>query len=883
MDTRKPKLDDMIDAMQADMPDAAEFAAAAARVRQQLAESAAPPAASAADACIRDCAGFRNLIPAYRDGSLPAARRTLFEDHIRNCVACRKAVWQTTESSATPAVRRPVAFSPRWALAAAAVLLLALAIPLVLYLNPFASRAEATAVVDRVDGRLFVVQDGRIQPVAAGVTIPAGQTIRTARGTRAILSLADGSRLEMNERAELAVNGRADGTAVGLRHGSVIVRAARQTAGHHLFVDTTDCQVSVKGTVFSVTSGAKGSRVSVLEGEVWVDHGGQTSKLFPGHQVTTHASIRPAALAREVGWSLEADQYQALLRQVADTSRQLLQSVTNVPLRFDPRLAALLPEDTVIVAALPNVSEELADAGDTFFQSIRSNPELAAALARELSDTELNEVVGVLQRFRALGAHLGDEVVVGAWDLEDEHPGIVLLAEVKDAASLRGMLADEISRLNSQTGREVPVILVDDPALLPATGVEALYVLVTADHLFVSSAPEALRQCTAAAAAGTGSFLQSAFGAQIAQSYADGAAWLFAADLAGLRLEDATVDPATHELLGFQDVRYLVVEQKTVADQPQLRLAVSFAGERRGIPSWLGEPGAMGTLDFVSPDAYAAACVLAKEPRAIVDELFDILATVQPEDLEEFLKFEDETGLSLRDDLAAPLGGEFLLAVDGPVLPNPAWKLVLLVDDPARFQGSLERLIEAINGKLAAEGKATLSIRRDELSGDTYYTVASADSAVTVHYSFHDGYLIMAPERALITQAIANRINGYTLPQSADFQAALPTDRYTQFSAVVYHNAQKLAGSLAGIVPERTGDMSADELQQVRDFLLQLKPMLFCAYGEPDRIVLTGTGLMSLNPADWAKFASPDRLMKARPQSGKVPADPRPRPKRLTL
>ncbi len=882
MNTRKPKLDDLIDAMQADMPDAAEFAAASARVRQQLEAAAAPPAAIADDACIRNCADFRRLIPAYRDGSLSAGRRALVEDHLRNCVPCRKAAWQSAAPASAQPVRRPVALSPRWALAAAAVLLLALAIPLFLYLNPFADRAGATAVVDTVNGHLFTVRDGRVQPVAAGATIPPGQAVRTARGARAILTLADGSRVEMNERAELAVNGRSDGAAVDLRHGSVIVRAARQSEGHRLFVDTADCQVSVKGTVFSVTSGPKGSRVSVLEGEVWVDHDGRTNKLFPGHQVTTHVSIRPVALAREVGWSLEADQYQALLQQVADTSHQLLQTVTNVPLRFDPRLAAMLPEDTVIVAAVPNISSQLADAGDTFFQSIRSNPELAAALNRELSDAEMDEVFALIQRCRTLGAHLGDEVVVGVWDIEDEQPGVVLLAEVKDAATLRAALADEINRLDNLAGREVPVILVDDPALLPAAGVEALYVLITADHLFVSSEPEAVRQC-AASAAGPGHFLESAFGAQVAQSYADGVAWLFAADLAGIQKEHASDNPAERELLGFQDVRYLVAEQKTVSDQPQLRLAVGFAGERRGIPSWLGNPGSMGTLDFVSPDAYAAACVLAKEPRAIVDELLGILATLNPEDLQEFLKFEDETGLSIREDLAAPLGGEFLLAVDGPVLPKPAWKLVLLVDDPARFQLSLERLAEAINRRLAEEGKATLSIQRDELSGDTYYTVASSDSAVTVHYSFHDGYLIMAPERSLITQAIANRNNGYTLPRSADFQAALPADRYAQFSAVAYSNAQKLAGSLADFVPDGAGKMSADELQQVRDVLQNLKPMLFCAYGETDRIVLTGTGLMGLNPADWARFASPDQLMKMRPESGKVPAKTRPRPFRKTL
>ncbi len=43
----------------------------------------------------------------------------------------------------------------------------------------------------------------------------------------------------------------------------------------------------------------------------------------------------------------------------------------------------------------------------------------------------MDEVFALIQRRRTLGAHLGDEVVVGVWDIEDEQPGVVLLAEVK--------------------------------------------------------------------------------------------------------------------------------------------------------------------------------------------------------------------------------------------------------------------------------------------------------------------------------------------------------------------------------------------------------------------------------------------------------------------
>jgi hypothetical protein len=45
--------------------------------------------------------------------------------------------------------------------------------------------------------------------------------------------------------------------------------------------------------------------------------------------------------------------------------------------------------------------------------------------------------------------------------------------------------------------------------------------------------------------------------------------------------------------------------------------------------------------------------------------------------------------LNLRNDIAAPLGGEYAFAIDGPILPVPSWKLVFQVNDPPVYSKRL--------------------------------------------------------------------------------------------------------------------------------------------------------------------------------------------------
>ncbi len=240
---------------------------------------------------IRGCADFQTLIPAYLDGKLSTARKLLFEDHTNECVPCRLALKaeraDRTMKSATfvprqharqTAIKQPRAFigglskakAARWSVAAALVVCLGLAGMFVFERLDLSGRTLA-ATLENADGAVYVVSDAGSRQLAAGEQLQKGERVRTAKDSNAVLRLADGSTVEMRERSEFSVSENRRGVTVNLTRGDVIVEAAKQHDGR-LYVQTPDSLVSVKGTIFAVESGTKGSRVSVVEGEVEVNH-----------------------------------------------------------------------------------------------------------------------------------------------------------------------------------------------------------------------------------------------------------------------------------------------------------------------------------------------------------------------------------------------------------------------------------------------------------------------------------------------------------------------------------------------------------------------------------------------------------------------------------
>ena len=240
---------------------------------------------------LSSCSDFQALLPAYRDGTLTPGRRMLLEDHTHQCVTCRKILFGEPEAPAA-VIELPVRrmTRARW-MAIAASATVALIAGRWAY-EQFAPAPQGSrASVQMADGSVYRLHDGMLQPVSTGVELDTKDLLRTAAGSHAIVKLMDGSIVEVGERAEFSVSAQRRDTTVHLARGPIIVRAAKRRTGH-LYIASGDSRVAVTGTLFSVNRGAKGTRVSVMEGEVIVERGHRDSVLHAGDQLATHSSMQ---------------------------------------------------------------------------------------------------------------------------------------------------------------------------------------------------------------------------------------------------------------------------------------------------------------------------------------------------------------------------------------------------------------------------------------------------------------------------------------------------------------------------------------------------------------------------------------------------------------
>ena len=128
------------------------------------------------------------------------------------------------------------------------------------------------------------------------------------------------------------------------------------------------------------------------------------------------------------------------------------------------------------------------------------------------------------------------------------------------------------------------------------------------------------------------------------------------------------------------------------------------------------------------------------------------------------------------------------------------------------------------------------------MGGLSYWSLRRASGLGLAHYTFVDGYLILAPGRALLDRAIRYRDGRINLAHSPDFQALFPEDGHANFSALVY---QDLVSGLARVADKfagAQGSLTSEQQATIQQLASEASPTLFCGYAEADRIRFAGLG-----------------------------------------
>jgi uncharacterized protein (TIGR03435 family) len=229
------------------------------------------------------------------------ARQSLYEESTREIVA-----------------QRPV-WNRRWAVLAAVLgVIMAIVFSRISWRKPSSPVESHVAVVEFIDGALRGVQKEQHRVMQVNDTLEVGESVRTGSGAGAGLTLSDGSRIEIRAESELTLERANDGTRIRLGHGSIIVNATKQGAGH-LYVETRHINVSVIGTIFFVSAAESGSEAGVIEGEVRVRRGESEVSLSPGEHIFSGSFVKERLFPETIAWSRDARALIALLAPPVQT------------------------------------------------------------------------------------------------------------------------------------------------------------------------------------------------------------------------------------------------------------------------------------------------------------------------------------------------------------------------------------------------------------------------------------------------------------------------------------------------------------------------------------------------------------------------------------
>jgi len=498
----------------------------------------------------------------------------------------------------------------------------------------------------------------------------------------------------------------------------------------------------------------------------------------------------------QYGQKQDLEQYEPLLAELGRLANKLQQGVQLPAARTQSKLLPLLPSTTTVYLSFANYGDALYQANQIFHQQLPESPVLNELWQNKvgMAGMVVDEAIEKLHRFCQ---YLGDEVAVSV-NMTSRGGSVVILSETRKPG-LKAFIDQLVNQYGGPKGAPVRVFTQQQLAIAKAGTSKALMMLVRPDYVVAASDLPTLKAFNAQLNRGGGRFATTPFGQRVAQAYQGGASVVIAADLEplmALRPHTNAQSEAAFQQSGFADLKYLVMQGKYASGLASSNAELSFTGPRKGIASWLAAPGPINGLDFVSTDAAYAGTVHLKSPAQVFDDIKSLAESANPMAGTSLAQAETELNLNLKEDLLSKLSGQIAFAVDGPLEPIPAWKVIAQIAGFQGLQQTIKQLLATANSKVK-EGKAP-ALQQETENGLTYYTLQffNAPKPIEVVYTFVDGYLVVAGSRELVKEAVKIHQSGNSLAKSNQLHSLLPPDRGNQASALIYQNTTIITAAM---------------------------------------------------------------------------------------
>ncbi len=523
-----------------------------------------------------------------------------------------------------------------------------------------------------------------------------------------------------------------------------------------------------------------------------------------------------------LAWAQSLQRDPALRAEFAHLLELLRHGVQFPPARDHSRLLPLQQDSTIFYAAFPNYGEASHQALTIFHHELQQSAALRDWWQHGEMATFGPSLENALEKYYQLSRFVGDEITLSVGTEGRQGPSLLVLAEIKKPG-----LQDFLQPMaKNPTGKSKPLFRVFDKQQL-ATAIDTPppqepVVLVRPDFAVATLDLGELKRLSAHLDAQRGDFISTPFGQRIGRAYQGGATFIGAADLqAFLHLLPPNAMPRqlTSEHSGFADMKYLVWKHAPVAGEAASQMELSFTGPRHGMAAWLGAPGPLESLDFVSPKAMLVSAMRLQNPSQIFDDIRELSTASNPTAFAAITQMEQAMKLSFKDDLLDLLTGEVTFELDDFTVPE--WRAILKVSDPDRLQATLNKLLTTI--PVVAE--------HSEYAGVTYHTLrmSKGKKNLEIAYAFVEGYLIIASSRKGVADAVRFHKNGESLAKSAKFLASLPPASGPEASALLYEDPMKMvAMNIRRLWPEMAESFAQSSVEA--------PPVTVCGYGDESSI-----------------------------------------------